>query len=1156
MTQFHLTSATRGQAALAAFLTVALSACSGGGGGGSSGSGGSSSFRLLETNVNSGQLWAINRAMTFKFTQPVDLNSVNLNTISVFQVGGGPAAGSFSLIDAYTVSFQPTCPTQDDFLDAGLLPGGIQYRVDLAASTTGGLTVRSTSGQGLAVGLTTQIMTPDSDDNSVLFDDTQIGPPSPLVWDGTGTAPAAGVSYIEEGGDASQRILFRQRMDSSSSVLGAEVAVDGYTAPLNLYSEAASALAIIVELDQPVDPSSSNIDPATVRLQYCGNLDGNCGSAPADWISLAHTVELQSNCVNGGATLRVTPIGILPLGRLVRVTLSPSFSDLVGNTNLLELPVASFFVEDGQVGGMTVPLGDEFLEPFTLPGSNPESAEDPGALLDAPLAKWGQNGTLAAGFDFGGTGGPLGTFDWTVGPLPGGGSTLLNTVFTTISNGVTTQTVVGGQVDVRNLTIAAGAVLEARGPNPVVIRASGDVTIDGKILLRGSSNRGVVTFDTGNLQESGASGNCGGGRGGAGNLLTGQSSPLGEPGSGPFDTAGRGGGGGETGYSTGGINARRGGGGGGGSLGEAMILLVTAAPFNPNGCPDQTTIGLDAEDGNPGSLAAQGAISGVRPAGGLKGPRPFIDPDPNNDFLGLMRRNGTTVRGELTTISAGSGGGGGGNAVPTSSFPNPGWTFATDEKGAGGGGGGGSITILCLGDVVFGPNGRIDAGGGTGGGGENTGGTNRVGSGSGGGSGGQVIIQVGKQIDFSAVRTNQSLERDRGGIWTRGGQGGEGRDGVGGAGPNGVETTPAADRLPRDHYTVANGGLIDPVPCLASAAGNTALHPNAGEGLAGGGGDGGPGIIQLHVPNLIGVPDVIVPTGPTETLTKCLKPAPIGTTITFTSMAPGGTSNVNTPTLWNQLLPGFGRISKSQSKWIPLGSTSVSATSTTPETTQFVFEGVDAMGLVQKMGAGVGATQLELPSILDGSGSQAIVASPGLPYITEDKRTVVLDSTTILDSIYLVNPSLMRFFDVRIVVGATTSHFETASAVYDETSGLVRLTVGTSGLPLASIPSDGTAQVSVRPRFFRVRTAGQVDSLPDPATIKFEFQATTATSTGSPNGSEVTAWTPVIAMLNTAPNNSQFRFFRFRVTFDLGLTELTPTTPVPAIEFLRIPFRF
>lgn len=1166
MNQTSSSFSSREKASLAAVLALSLAACGGGGSSGGSGSS-SSTFRLVESNVNTNQEWRINRAMTFKFTQPVDLNSVNLNTISVTQVGGAPAAGSFSLLDAYTVAFQPTCPTQDNFTDAGLQPGGLRYIVDLVASNTGGNTVRSLNGSGLGVGLTTEIVTPDSTDLAVLFDDVQTGPPSPLIWDGQGTAPTSGVTYIEEGGNPDTRYAFKRRDDEgASSALGAEVAVEGYQSPLNLYSISASSVSIVLELDQPVDPSASNINSTAVKLQYCSRLDGNCGSNPADWIDLPHDVVLESNCVNGGATVRVTPIGILPLGRVVRVTLASAFRDLVGNGNLLDLPIGSFLVADGLNPGTTGPVQDEFLEPFSIPGDDPDSTQDPIALLDAPLAHWGEDGKLAASFDFGGTGGPGGDFDWRITQLPGNGSTILNTAFSVIQNEAqtATQTIVSGQVDVRDLTVDQGGILEIRGPNPCVIRASGTVRINGKILIRGVSNRGVVTFNTTNLPESGGAGNGGGGRGGTGNILTTQSTPAGEAGVGAFDAPSGGGGGGETGYnSSSDLNLRRGGGGGGGSLGAPMILFTPSVPFNINGCPDQRILGLDSEDGNLGAIQASGAISGPgqRPQGGVKGPRPFLDIFQDNDFFGLMRVGSAIVRGELGRAWAGAGGGGGGNCVQSASFPNPNWGPATDEKGAGGGGGGGSLTILCLQDVIFGINGRIDAGGGTGGGGENSSGINRIGGGSGGGSGGHVIIQVGRTIDFRLTRTNQSLERDKGGIWARGGQGGEGKDGNGGAGPNSVETTVNLDRLPRDHYVVLAGGIATPAPCAVAATGNTATGPstgvNAGEGIPGCGGDGGPGIIQLHAPTLA---DILVPNTGGELLFNALKPNPVGSTIRFGATAGENTSNVNTPTQWNQLLPGFGRVSKAQSKWIALGSTSVSPTSTSPETTQFLFSGVDGSGRILKTGTGSTATQTELPSILGGSGSQSIVAAPSTPYITSDKRTVVFDGTTLTDDIYLANPSLLRFFDVRIAIGASLFHFDAASATYDSTGGLLRVTVGTSGMPLNAIPTDGTASVSLRPRFFRVTTAGAVDSLPDPATVQFEFQATTVNSNGLPDESAVIpgpgVWATDIATLNSNPNNAQLRFIRFRVTFDLGLTNLTTSTPVPSIDYLRVPFRF
>jgi len=1155
---------------LAVVCATTFSACGGGGsGGGGSGSGGSASFRFVESNLNQNQTWQINRAMTFEFSKPVDFGSVNLNTISVSQVGGAPASGSFSLSDPNTVVFQPTCPTEDNFTDAGLQPGGLRYIVNLVSSTTGGATVRSVNGESLTLGLTVEIVTPDSDNLAVLFDDVEGTPPLARIWmpqPGEAVPQTGGFSYVEEGNDSTARFVFQERTVGDSAALGAEVYVPGYEAPLNLYSISASAVAIVLEIDQPVDPSASNINAETVRLEYCSLLNGACGSGTEGWIDIAHDVELVSNCVGGGAQVRVTPVGILPLGRVVRVSMAASFRDLVGQGNLLDLPVASFLVADTLTADAVPgdPLQDEFLETFTIPGGTEGSVQDTAALLDAPAAIWGDNGVLAAGFAFGGTGGPGGDFDWRVVPLAGGSPTILSTDFSIIQNNqqTATQTIVSGQVDVRDVTIEAGSLLEIRGTKACVIRASGNVVINGRVTVRGTSSRGVVTFSTTGSPEPGGAGQAGGGRGGTGNILTNQSTPAGEAGYGAFGQLAGGGGGGETGYNPGAsLELRRGAGGGGGSLGAPMTLLTLTAPFNDNSCPDQRIVGLDAEDGNPGALQASGAISGPaqRPRGGLKGPRPFLDVNPANDFFGLMRAGSSIIRGELGQAWAGAGGGGGGNSVTSATFPNLMWTTAGDEKGAGGGGAGGSLTILCLGNVSFGANGRIDAGGGTGGGGENTSGVNRVGGGSGGGSGGHVIIQVGGRIDFSQVRTNQALERDKGGIWTRGGQSGEGSNGNGGAGPNGVETGPLQDRLPRDHYALDRGGVSTPAPCALAAVGNTAGGPGppAGqtlaEGIPGCGGDGGPGVIQLHAPTLA---DIFVPVFLGDTLFAALKPNPVGSTIRAGVGAANNSSNVNTPLLWNQLLPSFGKLSKAQSQWIALGATSVSPTSTVPETTAFLFDGVNAAGQVLKTGAGSGATQMELPSILTGTGTQTVTTSPSTPFITADKRAIVFDGTTVLDDVYLANPALLRAFDVRFVVGTSVFHFDATSASYDETSGLLRVFVANSGMPLNGIPTTGSASVSIRPRFFRVRTSGTQDSLPDPVQVKFEFQATSVNALGAPDAAAATLWVTDIEDLNTDPNNAALRFFRFRVSFDLGTSTLSATTPVPSIEFLRVPFRF
>ena len=78
-----------------------------------------------------------------------------------------------------------------------------------------------------------------------------------------------------------------------------------------------------------------------------------------------------------------------------------------------------------------------------------------------------------------------------------GGAVVLDTTFSVIMNEqqTATQTVINGQVDVRNLTIDAGATLLVRGPNPLRITASGTVRINGTIDAGTgeSGGAGVIT---------------------------------------------------------------------------------------------------------------------------------------------------------------------------------------------------------------------------------------------------------------------------------------------------------------------------------------------------------------------------------------------------------------------------------------------------------------------------------------------------------------------------------------------------------------------------------------------------------------------------------------------------------------------------------------
>src|SRR5213078_1203412 len=115
------------------------------------------------------------------------------------------------------------------------------------------------------------------------------------------------------------------------------------------------------------------------------------------------------------------------------------------------------------------------------------------------------------------------------------------------------------------------------------------------LIIKGTNDPGVQSFDSTNITEPGASGQAGGGKGGAGNWVTTESTPYGGSGYGAYQIPRWGGEGGETGYAPFDENARRGAGGGGGSFGpDVLYTATTPTPVHP--CPDQSSIGLDAED--------------------------------------------------------------------------------------------------------------------------------------------------------------------------------------------------------------------------------------------------------------------------------------------------------------------------------------------------------------------------------------------------------------------------------------------------------------------------------------------------------------------------------------------------------------------------------
>ncbi|HEX6883375.1 MAG TPA: hypothetical protein VF530_08335 [Planctomycetota bacterium] len=417
---------------------------------------------------------------------------------------------------------------------------------------------------------------------------------------------------------------------------------------------------------------------------------------------------------------------------------------------------------------------------------------------------------------FSSSGGPGGDFDWVVRT---GEIFFFDTTATTVQggpNGVPTisQLALGGRIEVRNLVIEPGGEIRVQGPNPMRIQASGDVIVRGLLDVSGFSARNVATLNTGNQIEQGGAGVAGGGRGGVGNPNTDRPSPRGGTGSGPFGASGGGAQGGEGGWAPGnlGKDARRPGGGGGARFAADRAGEVAATGFS-----------LVASAGSDGHPSSTGAETGLQPArGGVPNAGVFADGKAENDFFGVGAIAGPggrvlgLVRGELPDLWAGYGGGGGGNAMQ--SFPNPSWNFGSDEKGGGGGGGGGALHVQALGRIVFGEQGQIRSNGANGGTGENTNFLDHVGGTGGSGSGGHVVLESALEVDFSDGGANSGVRQD----WIT-------------AYGMARRTGPTAD-VNACCRTYSNGGA------------------------------GGPGVLQLHVPNPLLPPganpartDIVVP---------------------------------------------------------------------------------------------------------------------------------------------------------------------------------------------------------------------------------------------------------------------------------------------------------
>jgi hypothetical protein len=1061
-------------------------------------------FRLVSISISEGAIWQLNREIVFGFNEPLDFSSVSLNTIQIVSVTGVPATGSFFLRQPATLVFQPTCPSRNDFSDAGLQPGGVGYTLRVVGTNSGASnTIRSVDGDSLEHTFVRHFSTPASFQPSVLFSNPVPGPPRPVLRQQViRHATDDDATHLELGGDPSKRVYFE--LDAA---LQPVLSVPGFQAPLNLLGEPSSAVAVVIAFDQPVNPSTNNLSENRLRLEFL-----DCTGI---WRALDTRVTLAANCTEIGARVRLEPIGVLPQASVLRAVVRPGFQDLVGEAHTAALDgfarVPTTTVAFTSLTPSDV-LSDELREDFDFGGDGPASLEDTAALFDSPAADWGEGELSAIVFE--GTGGPNGDFDWVVRT---GEFFVFDTVATTVVGGpggipTASQVAVNGLVEVRNLTIQNGGEVRVQGPNPMRIHATGDVRINGKLILSGFNAKDVATLNTGNQVELGAAGAAGGGRGGNSNQVTTNSTPRGGRGHGPFGQLDTGAQGGETGYAplSAGKNARRPGGGGGGRFARDVTGGSTPAGAS-----------LVATAGANGHPSSRGAESGASPSrGGAPGTGAFLDASPSNDFFGVRPvvsagQIVALIRGELAAPWAGYGGGGGGNANPASTFPTPNWNFASDEKGGPGAGGGGSLRIQALGRIVFGPIGEIRANGGVGGTGENTNFLDHVGGTGGGGSGGHVILESATQVDFTDGGGNSgALLRD----WIQ-------------------ACGPPVEVGPTDYVEPENRGYSN-------------------------GGAGGGGVVQIHVPDSVSPPgtnpassDIVVPQ------LAALTTAPLDAV-----MSPAGLA----------LIPSFGARSQARSRWVSIGEADRNASCVPSLVRFLFGGLQTAPGPDEGKILTSGSTVAELAPLLDETleGSATIKILPD--EVTLALRGAALDpfrngtTSGISNDIYLRTPALLHDFVLRIDLAQdplTRREFRVANAVYDEGKAALgdealRLSVAGGAETLQdyfdSIVRLGTVRCRLIPSFVRVVTGGVENRLPPTAFVRVRFQATGDDGLGNPDETNpLVDWTADITQFNALPPGA-LQFFRFQVEFDLDAqgTGVSAQTEPVSLDFLRVPFVF
>jgi hypothetical protein len=696
-------------------IVAAFASCGGGGDSVGTATVGGDFIVLSTEPVNNAQLY-LNDAIRIDFSNPVDLDSVDLTTFSfqVFnqlgQAVAEPVAGTFRIGTSpgdrdpgRRLEFVPVLPTNNLYTNGGFRPGRT-YQVQLVGGNRyNGTVLRDTGGGALAVPETFQFSTADGTTPGQLFRNTLPGGPRRTTVEITPTPDTTGVVLNKLGSPPVEvRLSFDQPLNPASSNVPVAVETDP------LLRNANSRGRAYFEYDDPEFGNNWWI-PADCELEFNGSLS---------------------------STLVLRPLGVLPNNATVRVIVERTLEDISGESNVANVAYERIFATfktkrayeqqfDGLVSNFLETSNIDYLAPFS-----------------EPMAEVGP-GYLKAGFDFEGT---------ITGSVfePSAPETVLNTNFTNVTpkNGAP-YSVSGGVFNFASVNIPAGKKVQGTGTNPMVWLVGGTFEVAGTLSVRGGDGTRIETSGNANVPKDGGAGSCGGGDGGDGSPSTIARDLAGGTGNGPMQASGLGGAGGILSCQAG---CGRAAGGGGGSLATqgdpSFKQKVIAAGFQGNEFPifqQQTGVGGNGCSGLAGDLTR--SLDGAVP-----GPTVFVDARNDNNFWGTGIRYDTApdlrITGELAMPIGGGGGGGGGDLSYNATCAEEDPTFENDSSGGGGGGGGGVLIVKALGPIVIQETGRILADGGSGGGGEPSS-SCQQGGGGGGGAGGMVILMSADSIEIN-----------------------------------------------------------------------------------------------------------------------------------------------------------------------------------------------------------------------------------------------------------------------------------------------------------------------------------------------------------------------------------------------------------------------